>query len=102
MRGGLDAANSSGTIHGALTAERTANVHAIPRPGNTVHAATTHVRSAIGMTLRRMLSAIFQRESPESGLRFAPVAPGTRAVNHRSSCQSPRIQRCVRLVAVRY
>ncbi len=56
---------------------------------------------AIGVTLRRMLSAIFHRESAESGSRFEPAAPGTRDVNQRSSCQSPRIHRCVRRVDVR-
>ena len=52
--------------------------------------------------LRRRLSRIFQRESSESRLRLGPVGPGhPRCVSHRRSCQSPRIQRCLRRVDVR-
>ena len=78
-----------------------ADVHASDDPGSTVQPATSQARIATGVTLRRMLSAIFQRESAESGSRFEPLTPGTRDVNQRSSCQSPRIHRCLRRVDVR-
>jgi hypothetical protein len=73
------------TIHGALIAASATAVQMAPEPGRTVHAAISQTIIAIGLTLRRMLSAIFHRESAESGLGVEPVGPGTRAVNQRSS-----------------
>ena len=48
--------------------------------------------------LRRRLSMIFHCETSDRRLGSRPSGPGTRRRSHGSSCQSPRIQRCLRRV----
>ncbi|MNO85833.1 hypothetical protein D3C76_772130 [compost metagenome] len=56
--------------------------------------------SAAGSRLRRRLSKIFQRDKALSGLCTWPWVPVcSQGTSHGSSCQSPRIQRCRRLLS---
>jgi hypothetical protein len=61
-----------------------------------VHPARRKASCASSSCWRRRLSRIFQRDSSASRFRSRPWMPGTQGVNHCSSCQSPRIQRCFR------
>src|SRR5664279_5120219 len=53
-----------------------------------------------GTRLRRRLSRIFQRDSPEIGLsNTIPPGPGTRVRSQLAICQSPLIHLCLRLTS---
>ncbi|MNO76372.1 hypothetical protein D3C76_674440 [compost metagenome] len=61
---------------------------------------SSRVSSAAGSRLRRRLSKIFQRDKALSGLSARPWVPVcSQGTSHGSSCQSPRIQRCRRLLS---
>ena len=68
--------------------------------GRTVQPRSNRSVKAADTRLRRKLSKIFHRDSPESGFfwRCGP-GPGTPGSSHRAMCQSPRIQRCRRLTS---
>ena len=62
--------------------------------GATYQPTSVNSTSAAGTRLRRRLSKIFQRDSPESGFRsLRPSAAGTRGKSQLTICQSPRIHR---------
>ena len=66
----------------------------------TVQPSSNSRVNAGGTRLRRRLSKIFHRDSPESGFfRRLPSRPGTPGSSQRAICQSPRIQRCRRLTS---
>src|SRR5579885_289122 len=61
------------------------------------HAPANSATEADSVRLRRRLSAIFQREMADKELgTILPWRSGTREKSQRSTCQSPRIQRCLR------
>ena len=79
---------------GASTASA---VHRSGWPGRSSQPPRSSATSAGGTRLRRRLSAIFQRSSAPSRFgRRLPPGPGTRRPSQRTSCQSPRTQRCQR------
>ena len=60
----------------------------------------TVLMGAAAVRLRLRLSAIFQRDRSESGFgRGRPSGPGTPGSSQRAICQSPRVQRCLRLTS---
>jgi len=79
-----------------------ADHHQRPQPRRGKHGpAEQKERRQCGRTrLRRRLSKSFHCDSADSGFfnRRLP-GPGTRESSHPASCQSPRIQRCRRLMS---
>ena len=73
---------------------RTAAVHVTALPGRNSQAAKRSAIVAGGITLRRRLSKIFQREMSGRRLRSqVPPRVGTKGNSHVRICQSPRTQR---------
>jgi hypothetical protein len=100
-RGGRATASSSPTSQGAAMLPNASRVQRSGDPGSSVQPATSSASCDSSTVLRRRLSSSFQRDSSGSGLGCRPVADGTRGSSQGSSCQSPRIQRCLRREKVR-
>ena len=80
--------------------ERSANSVQVPaKAGASSQPSTRKLNNSTGVRLRRRLSRIFHRDSPESGLAALPRSVGTRLPNQEAICQSPRIQRWRRLMS---
>ena len=89
--------STKGAIAGIRIASATTTLHT-EGATDVSHPNSNSSREVTGTRLRRRLSRMRQRLIALREFGIDPLEPGTRENNHGAICQSPRIQRCWRLL----